>query len=238
MKKTRKLLCAALAAALLVLSVAPAYAAEVYWGATKLYLGSSNGSWSNDTWISIDNLNSNPTITNIRSSDDSIITFSNVIHSSWHSLQDDDVENDGFSVSIGIYGCRKGKATISFKVDGKAYSKAYEVLGYTNPIKSFVLTGVSKTNLKSKFAKTGDVYASLKKDAKAGNIKLAAAKGWRVTEISWSGNNNHRSFGFGSGVSSAAMPIPKMKKNKNYSMWMTFVNTKTKATLQMSYTLN
>ena len=90
-----------------------------------------------------------------------------------------------------------------------------EILGYASPIKSLALTGVGKTNLKFKFTKGGDVYASLKKDSKAGNVKLAAARGWKGTGISWSGNNYRRSFNFGSGVSSATMPIPKMNKNKN-----------------------
>ena len=65
MKKTRKLLCAALAAVLLILSVTSACATEVHWGTTKLYMGSGNGSWTNEAWISIDHLDYNPTIANI-----------------------------------------------------------------------------------------------------------------------------------------------------------------------------
>ena len=243
MKNTRKLICAILAAALLILSVAPAYAAvEVNWGSGKIYLGSSNDTDTNGTSIQISGLKSDSKITTIKTSDKKTISLGSLDYWNyrWKSL-DGNEGNEDYEASIYIYAQKKGKATISFKVDGKSYSKSFEVLGYENPIKSLVLTGVSKANLKSKFANRSYAWTKLSKDAKAGDIKLSATNGWKITSIGWNaynGDNGYRSFDFESGVSSAKMPIPKMKKKASYNISMTFVNTKTKTIANCNFHLN
>jgi len=239
MKNTRKLLCALLAAALLILSVMPAYAVSVDWRGAKMYLGSSNKSHTIGFSVEINDLKANSKITSIKSSDKSIIRLSSLDtwDSSWKNLENSDDTSEDHSASIYLLGMKKGKATVSFKVDGKTYKKEIQVLGFINPIKTFKLTGISSSNLKGKFAKTSYVATNLKSDAKAGSLKVAAASGWKITSVSWSAwsESKYRSFDLGSGASSVSMPIPKMTKKGEYNIWIEMINTKTKATASFTY---
>jgi len=238
MKNSRKFLCALLAAALLVLSVMPAYAVSVDWRGGKMYLGSSNGTNTGDLTIEISDLKADSKITNLKTSDKSIIRLGSLDrwNSSWQDLEDDDNRSEYHDASIRLDGLKKGKAKISFKVDGKSYSKTIEVLGYVNPIKSFKVTGISSSNLKSRFAKTSYVNTNLKSDAKAGYVKVAAASGWKITGVTWScwSGDGYRSFDFG-GVGSASLPIPKMSKKGEYNIYVYLVNTKTNVRTEFSY---
>ena len=135
--------------------------------------------------------------------------------------------SDDFYAYIGLKIKKLGKATISFKVDGKAYKKVITAISYENPVKSLQVTGINTKNLKSQFAKKNSAEATLTKNAKAGAIKVTAAKGWKITRIYWQDYSDYsdRGYGFGSrGVASASMAIPAMKKNTSYYIYVQLLN--------------
>ena len=234
MKNIRKIVCVLLAALLLVLTAAPAFAVTIDAPA-KVYLDGKNTEGYADIWIS--DLSASSKITNIKSSDTKVVKPSSLNYSTWsYTNLDDDWEDEDsteYSADIGCRAIKPGTATISFKVDGKSYSKKITVLGYVNPIKSLVISGFSKANLKSKFTKEDYLQQILKSNAKAGQIKVKAATGWKIKSISWSdggANGDERSMNVKSGRSSMNLAIPAMKKTGKYYIDIEFYNTKTKTT--------
>ena len=242
MKNTRKLFCTILAVALLILSLMPAYAAvSVKADSNKIYLDSTGGSYG---WgyININGINANSKITDIKSSNTKILRPSslNKWSSSYKDFENDENSSADNNASISVRGLKKGKADITFKVDGKSYKQSFEVLNYVNPVKSFQLTGVGSTNLKSKFAKGSYVDAKLKSNSKAGYVKVSAASGWKIRSVEWSDqSDNYSSHYFYSekGVSSAKVIAPAMKKSGKYSIWVNCINAKNGARLNLTYHL-
>ena len=239
MKRSRKFLCALLAAALLVLSVMPAYAAvEVNWGAKKVYMGSSDGSDTSGYSVSIDGIKSSTKITSIKSAKKSILKPSSLDRwSSKYKSLDSDYTSEYHDASIYFSALKAGKSKLSFKVDGKSYSGTVEVLAYKNPLKTFKITGISSSNLKSKFAKSSWVSAKLKSNAKSGKITAAAASGWKVTEVRWSGNGHSREYSYSDGVSSISLPVPKMTTGNYYYIYIYLRNTKNNLSQSLTYRL-
>ena len=234
MKNTRKLLSALLVVTLLILSAVPAFAEPyvntdpqtIMWDTTEKTISYYTMS------ISISNLTKKSTVTDVKSSNPSVVSIyyieKNKSINEYTYYDPDKEENyNYYSVYIGLKIKKTGKATISFKVDGKAYKKVIKAVSYENPVKSLQLTGVNTKNLKSLFAKKNTIYGSLSKNAKAGAIKVTAANGWKVRKIFWrdDSNYNDRAYGFGGdGVASASMAIPAMKKDVPYYMYVWFYN--------------
>ena len=240
MKNTRKLFCTILAVALLILSLMPAYAAvSVKADSNKIYLDSIGGSYGYG-YINIDGINANTKITDIKSSNTKILRPSGLDR--WSSSYKDlegDYNSSNNDASISVRGLKKGKANITFKVDGKSYKQSFEVLNYVNPIKSLQLTGVGSANLKSKFAKDRYVNAKLSSNSKAGYVNVSAASGWKIRSVEWSddSNDSRHSFYSSKGVSSVKVIAPAMKKSGIYYIWLTFVNTKNGAEIPITYHL-
>ena len=116
-------------------------------------------------------------------------------------------------------------------MDGKTYKKKITVKGYTNPVKSLVLTGVSSKNLKSYFAKNYYNDMNLSKKAKAGYMKVSAASGWKIKSAWWedgAAGQQYEFYCFGdNSASSVNLKIPAMKKAGKYYANMRFINTTT-----------
>lgn len=234
MKNTRKLLCALLVAAMLILSAVPAFA-EPYFDAnpTKVMWSTTEKTSSYYyTSLYIGDLTKKSTVTDVKSSKPSVISIDYVqkYRSTSETTYFDPEEkktSDSFSASIGLKIKKLGKATISFKVDGKDYKKDITAISYENPVESFQLTGISTKNLKSQFAQKNDVEATLTKNAKAGAIKVTAAKGWKIKTIYWedySDYSDRTHYYGGSGAASASMAIPGMKKNTSYRIYVLLQN--------------
>lgn len=242
MKRTRKVFCALLVAALLVLSVVPAYAASVDTSAMKVYMGGKDKSdWG---WGSFDINDMKPgdKVTEVKSSNKSVVKIVelDMYQSTYQYYEGDESTQNYINASIGFSALKPGTATITFKVNGKKYSKKITVVGYANPIKTFKLTGVSKTNLKSKFAKKTSVEEKLKADAKAGYLEVSAASGWKVISAEFSDEtDSYEGYSFYSskGVNAVKIAVPKMLKKGRYYVWLNFRNTSTKATQQIMYRL-
>ena len=238
MKVSRKLLCALLAAALLILSVAPAYAVTVDTKDTTIYLGSKDGSTTYTYSLNLYDLPAGAKITDIKSSNRNVIGIhrlrtTDTVQKYFESTQDDQKDHEA---SIEVRGLKKGSATVSFKVNGTAYKKKFTVLDYVNPIKSIQVTGTSNANLKTKFAKGDSGSCKLTSNAKAGYVKVSAASGWKIMDLEWSQHNNDynsRYFYYSEGVSSAKLPVPAMSKSGHYFVWLALVNTKTNGMLSL-----
>ncbi len=237
MRKTRRFVCAALVAAMLALCALPACAARIEWGSKTIHLISKSGD-ANDVDIFIDDLNG-AKVTDVKSSKSavvSIVTRRDTV-SDLVNFEDEDDHEEEDSVRIGIRGRKKGSAVVSFKIGGKLYKRTYTVVDYVNPLKSFVLTGIGSANLKAKWADGALVSEKLKADAKAGEMKLTAASGWKLKQAAWVDMKNDEDIirNFSKGASSVRMGIPAMKKSGEYVFKLHFVNSKTKADVWLCY---
>lgn len=239
MKHVRRIVCAALVAAMLALFALPACAVSVDWGSKTIHLISKSGD-PGIVDIIIDDLNG-AKVTDVKSDKPkivSILTRKDTV-STLVNFEDEDDHDEVDSVDLGIVGKKKGSATISFKIDGKLYKRTYTVVDYVNPLKSFVLTGVGSANLKSKFNKGAIVRGSLKSDAKAGDLKIVTASGWKLKQVAWVDlkNDEDLTHNFSKGASSVKMTLPAMKKSGEYVFKMHFINSKTKADTWLCYFL-
>lgn len=234
MKNTRKLLSALLVVALLILTAVPAFA-EPYVNTdpvTIMWSTTEKTSSYYTTSIYIGSLTKKSTVTDVKSSKPGVVSIDYIrkYNSATETTYFDPAKKESskdYYVYIGLKVKKTGKATISFKVDGKAYKKVVKAISYENPVKSLQVTGINTKNLKSLFDKKNTVEGSLSKNAKAGAIKVTAASGWKVQRIYWEdySNYNDREYGFGSGgVASASMAIPAMKKDTSYYMYVQFYN--------------
>lgn len=238
MKNIRKLLCAILAAALLILTALPALA-EIEFDSSPVTVYLSDKEGSSYVWadFSVWGLEKDSKITDVKSSNKKVVQVYSVQHSQGKTkyTEEDREDSEWYDAYIENKALKAGTATVSFKVDGTTYKKKITVKGYTNPVKSLVLTGVSSANQKSKFAKGDYANIPLKKNAKAGYLKVSAASGWKIRRVYWYDRTDddwdtYRQFSSGKGVASVKMPVPAMKKTGRYNVEVEFVNTKTGGT--------
>lgn len=241
MKCTLKRVCAVLAVALLIVSTLPALAVSVDWGPTTVHLISKSGEPYFTDDIIIQDLGG-AKITKIKSNKKSVLDIASFTTStrSFINYTDEDDREEEDNAAIGLIAYKKGSATVSFKIGSKTYSKKYTVLAYVNPVKTFVETGIGSANLKSKFAKNAVVNEKLKAKAKAGTLTLVAASDWKIKRAEWLDlkNDDHLSQYFSKGASSVNMSIPAMKKGGQYLFRMRFLNTQTKAEVNICYFLS
>ena len=79
---------------------------------------------------------------------------------------------------IALNAKKKGTATISFRLGGKAYKTKHTVAKYSNPFKSLK---VGKSDYAKKVSFTGyDCRANVKAKALGGKIKITPASGWKL----------------------------------------------------------
>ena len=241
MKHIRKLICAALVAALLLVTAAPAFAAvSVYTDGNTLYMTSTSGETPPFASIQIDGLKSTSKITGVKSSNKSVASvYSTAMSSYIQTIHESNKTYKEYFSTIFVEPLKVGSATISFNVDGKSYNQKFTIAKYANPVKTFKLTGISGENLKSKFAKSAFASGKLKTASKAGYFQVDAASGWKIQRIEWNNYNGEdsRCYLTPYGTSSAKIKVPAMKKGDDYSASATFFNTKTKGTITVCYNL-
>lgn len=238
MKLFKKLLCTVLAVAMLLSVAAVAFAVEVPEAVT-FYRSSTYADDSSFGFFSLYGMNSDTKIGKITSSKKAVATVYGVERYSgyWEGYEYDDTSSwDDATVQLRLL--KAGTTNITSKIDGNSYKTKVTVKKYTNPVKSFVITGIGSKNLKSAFAKRSYNDAPLTKAAKKGNIKLKAASGWKIESIAWRNDSTGQSYHFSSyekPVSSVTLPIPAMKTTINYSIEFTMINTKTDASIGFDY---
>lgn len=240
MRNTRKLICAAMAVALLAVTLLPAFAVSVDWGPTTVHLLSKDGEPYFTDDIAISDLNG-AKVTNIKSDKKSVISIASFTTEtrSFTNYDDEDDREEEDKAAIGLKARKKGSAVISFKVGSKTYKKTYTVLAYVNPVKSFVVTGINNSNMKSVFAQNAIANGKLSANAKAGDWKVTAANGWKIQKADWLDlkNDDIMFQQFSKGAASISMYIPAMKKTGQYMFRLHLINIKTKAEVNIIYSI-
>ncbi|MCR5467783.1 MAG: hypothetical protein K6F37_02375, partial [Lachnospiraceae bacterium] len=162
-------------AVVVVLAPATAQAKLTVPSSIEMYAGNSG-------YISLDGVKSIKKITDIKSSDKSVVyvTEKSAYTNEYEGLSYKGKGSSG-SGSLYLYAPKTGTATVSFKVSGKSYSTKVTVLAYSNPLKSFKING---KEVASKFKKSSYVNAKkLKKTVKNFKISAKPASGWKITNI-------------------------------------------------------
>ncbi len=132
---------------------------------------------------------------------------------------------------------KAGRATISFKIKGKAYKTKITLKKYVNPVKYISITGVKnkgKTNLANLSDKKMRIDLKTSKPRVAPTAKISAKKGWKIKSI-----NNYLGLvrSYKKPVSNSTLKVPK---GFDY-LWefnVTFINVKNKESIGISYAIN
>ncbi len=131
--------------------------------------------------------------------------------------------------------------------DGNTVSKELTVLKYTNPVKTFKITGInSGKNLASKFKKQNLVQGkSLTKSVSGGKLTVKAAAGWMITNISvghdFDGEGKYSSINVAYPIQQNKDTVPffqKLYKNHRYSFQVTLMNLETRGEINLTYSLS
>lgn len=200
---------------------------------------------SNYTNISIDGSSK---ITNVKTSNKKIANPYGVGKGSYsYSVLDGDYKHNSNYGYIMVDVFKKGDAKITYKVDGKKKTTTLKVCAYEDPVKSAKITGKASgksTTIKLTNKTKDQNYANIKNTKKVTSPKITieAAKNWKITHVSWSGvdadgQNVNISKSF-KNVNKATLKFGTLLKNKYSSITVSFYNTKTKGTMNVSYGIN
>lgn len=249
-----KLLATVMAAAVVVTAVpATAMAAPVYNKSQVLYM--TSGTYTSYNSISVSNLKKSQTIekSSVKSSNEDVAQpYAVGSSTSEYSYRTDYMEKNMkpnqssskyYSGSISLKLAKAGKTTVSFKIKGvKGTQKVnIQIKKYTNPVKSLKISGING-DLKNKTkSSTASSYLKLNKTVSNASVKVTAAKGWKISEVSVYDTENERytrinsySKPFGSGT----LYLGKLEKNKQYRVSVEFTNPSDGGSLSCYYYIN
>ncbi len=231
MKKTMKrlmslVLVLTLAAAVLVPATTAQAADLKYTKNLTVYLTA-------DGWVEWTATNSNTSkkLTSFKSSDTSIF-----------EVQYDEAE--GKKPSNWLKLNKAGTAKLSFKYGGKTYTSTVTVKKYTNPVKTFKLTGVSSgKDVSSKSKKTNNPSLKLKKSSDNAKLTIKAKSGWKIKSVVFTNQTDwktlvSKTYKSSKVTSSYTKKLGKLRKSKSYYAEVTFVNTSNKGTITVYYAIN
>jgi len=239
MKAIRKLLCIALTVSMLCAAAFPALAEiELVPESTTMYLNSRNSKGLTATrYIAINGIGLNSKITNPKSSKPAVLSIDDLTRSTDHIEQFPGEAVDRISATLSVSLHKPGKSTVSVVVDGKTYKTKLNVAQYVNPVKSFVITGISGKNLKSQFRTSGSAVGTLASNAKAGQARLTVANGWIVRKIAFIGAEDTITHQRRAATTTVKLPIPAMKKGQYYVISATLQNAATGGVIDIMYML-
>jgi len=239
MKTIRKLLCIALIVSILCVAAFPALAEiELVPESTTMYLNSTNSRNLTATRnIAISGIGLDSKITAPKSSKPAVLSIDQLKLETRHleSFPGEAVDQITATLSVNLH--RPGRSTVSVKVDGKTYKSKLKVEQYVNPVKSFVITGISGKNLKSQFRTSGGASASLTSNARAGQVKLVAASGWKIRKLGFISADDAIIYERKAGTAAFRLTIPAMKKGAYYAIPATLQNTSTGGFIDIMYML-
>ncbi len=239
MKTVRRLLCFALTVSLLCAAAFPALAEiKLVPESTTMYLNSRNGkAFSATRDIVINGIGLDSKITNPKSSKSAVLSIDHLTLSKDHLELFPGEAVDQIYATLSVKLHKPGKSTVSVKVDGKTYKSKLNVAQYVNPIKSLVITGISGKNLKSQFSTSGSASATLTSDAKAGQVRLTAASGWRIRQIGFISLEDTIIHERKTGGTTIKLPIPAMKMGNYCVIAAKFQNIATGGIIDTMYML-
>jgi len=239
MKTIRKLLCIALIVSILCVAAFPALAEiELVPESTTMYLNSTNSRNLTATRnIAISGIGLDSKITAPKNSKPAVLSIDQLKLETRHleSFPGEAVDQITATLSVNLH--RPGRSTVSVKVDGKTYKSKLKVEQYVNPVKSFVITGISGKNLKSQFRTSGSAVGTLASNAKAGQARLTVANGWIVRKIAFIGAEDTITHQRRAATTTVKLPIPAMKKGQYYVISATLQNAATGGVIDIMYML-
>lgn len=224
------LLCAAAYPALAEIELVP--------DSTTMYLNSINSRLLTATRnIAISGIGLDSKITAPKSSKSAVLSIDQLKLETRHleSFPGEAVNQITATLSVSLH--KPGRSTVSVKVDGKTYKSKLKVEQYVNPVKSFVITGISGKNLKSQFRTSGGASAFLTSNARAGQVKLVAASSWKIRKIGFLSADDVITHEKKAGAAALRLTIPAMKKGSYYAIPVTFQNTSTGGFIDIMYML-
>ncbi|MBR6221698.1 MAG: hypothetical protein IKQ80_14125 [Clostridia bacterium] len=215
MNMFRKILCTALAVALIAAMMLTAMAET----ATLYMRGKDNGTNFYES-VELQNVTKDTRITDIKSSNKKVMKVLSLRKTtSTNKVYGTGKTEKSYGARISVNLMKLGTATLTYKQDGKRMSQKYVVKAYSNPISSLVLTGISDKDLKARFDKHGLADSlSLTKNASAGKLKVKAASGWVITSVTWrdQAEDSERCYYSYRGASSCTLSTPAMVKGNGY----------------------
>ena len=236
-KKTiRGLLCVALAISMLCASALAEI--ELIPQSKTMYLNSRDGKGLSTTReIAISGINSDSKITAPKSSKPSVLKIDHLTVLNEHTVpyEGEKVEHSSATLFVGLN--KPGRSTVSVNVDGETYRTKLKVAQYVNPVKKLVVTGISGKNLKSLFRTSGSAVGTLASNAKAGQVVLTAADGWRIRKIGFISLDGTIVIERKTGVKTYRMSVPAMKKGSVYLITAMIENAATGGFIDTMYML-
>ena len=147
----------------------------------------------------------------------------------------ENVEHSSATLFVGLY--KSGRSTVSVNVDGETYRTNLKLAQYVNPVKKLVVTGINGKNLKSLFRTSGSAVGTLASNAKAGQVVLTAADGWRIRKIGFISLDGTNVIERKTGVKTYRMPVSAMKKGSVYLITAMIENAATGGVIDIMYML-
>jgi hypothetical protein len=236
MKTIRRLLCVALAISMLCASALAEI--ELIPQSKTMYLNSRDGKGLAATReIAISGINADSKITEPKSSKPSVLKIDHLTFSTEQTVlyEGEKAEHNKATLSVRLN--KPGKSTVSVNVDGVTYKTKLKVAQYVNPVKKFVISGISGKNLKSRFNTSGSANAVLAADAKAGQVVFTMADGWRIKKTGFIALDETIVHERKTGVRTYRMSVPAMKKGKLYLISATTENIETGGVIDIMYML-
>lgn len=151
-----------------------------------------------------------------------------------------------YSYSAGLAVNRAGTATVKYKIDGVAYSTKVKVLNYKNPVSKITLSGVKGGKNFASLTKKDSFIKDMTLKTKVANatLKVAAAKGWKVSNLSIGeydkkGNIvNSRSVYCSDGLGAMQLSCGALLPGHRYHVSASFVNASNGAYMSLGYWIN
>lgn len=239
MKTIRRSLCVALAVFVLITATLPALAEiRLVPESVPLYMNSKNGKdYTATRNITISGIDSDSKITDPKSSKPSVLRIDQLNIEKTHLEALSGTSYEEISAKLSVRLKKPGEATVSVKVNGETYKTKVEVAEYVNPVKSFVITGISGKNLKSQFNTSGSASGALTSDAKAGQVRLTAANDWKIRKIGLICLDDIIMYERVPGPKTCVLDIPAMKKGNYYIIGARLESTITGGFIDILYTI-
>lgn len=204
--------------------------------------------WPCDIVINADNLSKTQKIerSSIRSSKNNM----KVKSVKYHTIEG----RRGATLTITVK--KAGTSTISFKINKKKYQTKVIAKKYVNPVKHISISGIKNGNSTdlAGLTKNFDMAQSLKPyvtTAENAKIQVEAINGWKIKKISaypmpdYSNLDKEYNYKFKNVNTTYKNPLSKttinvgeIQKEGHYSIFIGFINTKTKDVISLEYNVN
>jgi hypothetical protein len=203
----------------------------------------------------IGGLSKSSKVTNVKSSNESVVTLNYYQKSSsassnttkYFNSDEEDSTNSykDYSAYIGIILNKEGSSNITYTIGKKKYTTKITVKKYTNPLKTVEISGLKngkKSNLSGLVDKSSSASGlTLKSDQKNATIKVAVKKGWKINYVELYDEVEVTAlqlYNYAAGLSSVTLHPGTLKKDGAYSFYVGMYNEENGGYFYISYAIN